>query len=154
EAALSLTGEMLSDALAGFGTVLTFSWTDSNIKPNPGNPSQPLPGLSEEVGNFTVYYEKNGFTSRVSARYRSDFLGEVSGFGNGRNLTMVEGETVLDAQVGYNFSGRLEGLSMMVQGFNLSDEPFQTYYNDDTRQIRDHQVYGRSYMVGFSYRYR
>lgn len=152
EVALSVTGEMLTEALTGFGMILTGSYTDSNIKPNPGNPSQPLPGLSEEVANLTLYYENYGFSGRVSARYRSEFLGEVSGFGNGRNLTMVEGETVIDAQVGYDFSGRLDGLSVMLQGFNLTDEPFQTYYNNDTRQIRDYQVYGRSYMIGFSYK--
>lgn len=152
EAALSVTGEMLSDALAGFGAILTYSYTDSNIKPNPGDPSQPLPGLSKDVANVTLYYENYGFTGRVSARYRSEFLGEVSGFGNGRNLTMVQGETILDAQIGYNFSGRLEGLSVMLQGFNLTDEPFVTFYNNDSRQIRDHQVYGRSYMLGFSYK--
>jgi iron complex outermembrane receptor protein len=153
ELALSLTGEMFSDALAGFGTVLTASLTDSNITPNPGNPSQPLPGLSEDVYNATLYYDRFGFSARVSARYRSDFLGEVSGFGNGRNLTMVEGETVVDAQLGYRFeSGSLKGLSLTLQGFNLSDEPFQTFYNNDPRQIRDYQVYGRYYMIGASYR--
>ena len=153
EVALSVTGEMLSDALTGFGTVLTASLTDSNITPNPGNPSQPLPGLSEDVYNATLYYDRFGFSARVSARYRSDFLGEVSGFGNGRNLTMVEGETVVDAQLGYRFeSGSLDGLSLTLQGFNLTDEPFQTFYNDDPRQIRDYQVYGRYYMIGASYR--
>lgn len=153
EVALSLTGEMLTDALTGFGTVLTASLTDSNITPNPGNPSQPLPGLSEDVYNATLYYDRFGFSARVSARFRSDFLGEVSGFGNGRNLTMVEGETIVDAQLGYRFdSGSLNGLSLTLQGFNLTDEPFQTFYNDDPRQIRDYQVYGRYYMIGASYR--
>ena len=126
--------------------------TTSNIKPD-GNSATPLPGLSEDVANLTLYYENYGFMGRVSARYRSDFLGEVSGFGNGRNLNMVEGETIIDAQIGYNFSGSLDGLSVMLQGFNLTDEPFITYHgNTDSRRIRDHQVYGRSYMIGFSYK--
>ena len=152
EVALSVTGEMLTEALTGFGAILTGSYTDSNIKPD-GNAATPLPGLSEDVANLTLYYENYGFMGRVSARYRSDFLGEVSGFGNGRNLNMVEGETIIDAQIGYNFSGSLDGLSVMLQGFNLTDEPFITYHGDtDSRRIRDHQVYGRSYMIGFSYK--
>jgi iron complex outermembrane receptor protein len=111
-----------------------------------------IPGLSEEVANFTAYYENDTFGARVSARYRSDFLGEVGGFGGGRFFKDIKAETVIDAQLNYNFSGRMEGLSLLLQGFNLTDEPLTTFAGDD-RLILDYQSYGRSYMVGVSYRY-
>ena len=36
-----------------------------------------VPGLSKEILNSTLYFEKHGFSARVSNRYRGDFLGEV-----------------------------------------------------------------------------
>lgn len=151
ELALQVEGDLLTDALTGFGTVLNASFTDSEIEPNPGNPAEPIPGLSEEVVNATLYYENEVFGARVSARYRSDYRGEVSGFGAGREFRDVEDETVVDAQLTYFFSGRLQGLSAYLQGYNLTDEPFITYANDDTRQVIDYQLYGRSYMIGINY---
>ena len=78
----------------------------------------------------------------------------MSGFANGRTLRQVGEETVLDAQVGYEFqSGPLEGLSVLAQVNNLTDEPFYTYQNGDQRQVINHQRYGRTFMFGVNYRY-
>ena len=113
-----------------------------------------IPGLSKTVGNLTVYYEKNGFSFRISDRYRSKFLGEVTGFGNGRNYRMVKGESVVDSQIGYTFNdGPMEGLSVLAQVNNLTNEPFVTYQNNDPRQVIDYQNYGRTYLVGLSYKF-
>jgi iron complex outermembrane receptor protein len=151
EVTLSLTGDIISEALTNFGINGNYSYTDSSIEPVPGVEIA-IPGLSEEVANFTAYYENDTFGARVSARYRSDFLGEVGGFGGGRFFKDIKAETVIDAQLNYNFSGRMEGLSLLLQGFNLTDEPLTTFAGDD-RLILDYQSYGRSYMVGVSYRY-
>lgn len=151
ELALQLEGEMIADWLTGFGTVLNASFTDSSIEPNPGDPAEPIPGLSEEVFNATLYYETERFGARVSSRSRSQFRGEVSGFGAGREFRDVDDENVIDAQLSYYFSGKLEGLSAYVQGYNLSDEPFRTVTTEDSRQVIDYQSYGRWYMVGLSY---
>ena len=49
--------------------------------------------------------------------------GEVAGFANGRAFRNVGEESLIDAQLGYEFqSGPLEGLSFLVQGNNLTDE--------------------------------
>jgi iron complex outermembrane recepter protein len=154
EFTLSMPAALLVPALDGFGAVFSASHTESSIQPDPGNPATPIPGLSENVGNLTVYYEKNGFSARVSDRYRSKFLGEVSGFGNGRTYRMVKSESVVDSQVGYTFTdGRLNGLSLLLQVNNLTNEPFVTYQNDDPRQVIDHQRYGRTYLVGMNYKF-
>src|SRR5581483_5320426 len=68
ELAMSLPGEMFTDALSGFGTILSFSRTSSNITVTdppgdntlPGNNlgTIPLTGLSKNVWNATAYYEK------------------------------------------------------------------------------------------------
>ncbi|MEJ0061413.1 MAG: hypothetical protein WDM79_18450 [Terricaulis sp.] len=86
--------------------------------------------------NTTIYYEIGGFEARVSNRYRSDFLGEVTGFGAGRELRMVNGESVIDAQLGYRFgTGALEGLAVQFQANNVTDEPFSTYETGDERRV-------------------
>ncbi len=154
EFALSTPFDIFHPALEGFGFFFSASATDSEIQPDPSQDPTPLPGLSETVVNGTVYYERSGFQARLSTRYRSDFLGEVAGFGNGRTLRSVAGETVLDAQVGYEFqNGPLEGLSILAQANNLTDEPFKTFQNGDERQTIDFHRYGRTFAVGLNYRF-
>lgn len=154
EFAASMPFSLLTPVLDGFGAQFSASYTESSIQPNPSDDTQPIPGLSKTVANLTVYYEKNGFSFRVSDRYRSKFLGEVSGFGNGRNYRMVKGESVVDSQVGYTFDkGPMAGLSVLAQVNNLTNEPFVTYQNNDTRQVIDYQNYGRTYLVGLNYKF-
>ena len=153
ELSANLPAELVSPALEGFGVLFNASATDSSITP-PNTPGNALPGLSETVINTTVYYEANGFEARLSNRYRSDFLGEVTGFGAGRELRFVNGESLLDAQLGYRFgAGPLEGLSIQLQAYNLTNEPFSGYANNDERLVRDYQTYGTTYLLGVSYRY-
>lgn len=154
EVAASLAlGDFISP-LEGFGIVASWADTSSDIQPEPGNPSRPIEGLSEQVANVTVYYERDGFSARVSNRYRSEFLGEVAGFGNGRTFRTVADENVVDAQIGYEFqSGPLEGLSVLLQGNNLTDEEFVTLNNNLETQPIDYQVYGSTYLIGINYRF-
>lgn len=154
EFALSTPFDIFHPMLEGFGAQFSASWTDSEVRGDPTQAPTPMPGLSETVVNATIYYENHGFQARVSNRYRSDYLGEVAGFGNGRNLRSVAAENVVDAQVGYEFqSGPLENLSLLAQVNNLTDEPFKTFQNGDERQTIDFQRYGRTFLVGVSYRY-
>ncbi|GGC98165.1 TonB-dependent receptor [Aquisalinus flavus] len=154
EIAGSITGEMIHPVLDGFGVIASASFTESEIEPNGPGTDSSLPGLSETVANLTLYYEKNGFQARISDRYRSDFLGEVSGFGNGRDYTTVEAESVIDAQLGYDFQdGPLAGLGLLFQVQNLTDQEFVTFYNEDERQVRDFQQYGRTYLFGIDYKF-
>jgi iron complex outermembrane receptor protein len=154
EFAISTPFDMFWPALEGFGGSFSISSTESDIQPDPGNPSQPIPGLSEVVANTTIYYEKDGFQARVSNRYRSEFTGEVSGFGNSRTFRQVGDESVVDAQIGYQFqTGPLEGLSFLAQVNNLTDEEFTTNVNGDERQTINYQSYGRTFLFGVNYRY-
>lgn len=156
ELTLSVTGQMLHQSLTGFGAILSGSYTDSEVKENASSAPTALPGLSEKVVNATLYYENSGFEVRTSARYRSDFLGEVTGISLTRQTVSVQAETVIDAQIGYDFSESniesLEGLSVLFQVSNLNNEPFVTYQNGDSRQVRDFQNYGRNFMLGISYK--
>lgn len=153
EASMSLPFATFSEALDGFGVLGSASYTKSRVREGGADPIS-MPGLSRWVANGTVYFEKAGFQARASGRYRSKFLAEVSGLSLARDKVMAKSEFVVDAQIGYTFqSGSLEGLGVLLQGQNLTNEPFVTYYNNDTRQVRDYQNYGRNFMAGITYKF-
>ncbi len=152
EIATHLTGSLLSDSLAGFGIFASVSLNDGEIRETADSDPIDIPGMSKTAASATVYYEENGFQFRISGRYRDEFLGEVSGRSQARDERIVMAETVVDAQIGFDFSTLgIDGLSMLLQANNITDEPFRTYENGDERQIKDYQVYGTNYMVGVSY---
>jgi iron complex outermembrane recepter protein len=162
EFSVSLAGESFASALSGFGAILSYSYTESSItvQDPPGNNfitgnglgEIPLPGLSENVWNATLYYENAGFSARVATRARSKYIGEVTNFANDRALKYVKGDEITDAQIGYAFGpGRLDGLSILFQVNNLTNEPYIAYAESETRQ-QDFQDYGRQYMLGVNYK--
>ncbi|TNE65842.1 MAG: TonB-dependent receptor [Alphaproteobacteria bacterium] len=153
ELSASIPFSMFSEALEGFGVLGSASFTESSIRETPDSDPIQLPGLSKTVINGTVYYEKNGFQARASVRHRSKFLGEVSTLSLARALVDVKAETIVDAQLSYDLSEvGIEGLSVLFQVNNLTNEPFTSYYNGDPRQVRDFQNYGRTYLFGLTYR--
>ncbi len=154
EATFSLSGALLSDALSGFGVIVSGSITDSDVQETKDSDSIDLPGLSNKVLSSTFYYEDYGFSARISSRYRSEFLGETNSFTFERVNRYVAKELIVDAQIGYDFSQSnmqsLDGLSVLFQVSNLTDEPFTTYENEASKP-KDHQVYGRNFMLGLNY---
>jgi iron complex outermembrane receptor protein len=154
EATLSVSGTLISDTLSGFGLIVSGSITDSDVQETKDSDSLDLPGLSNKVLSTTFYYEDHGFSARVSSRYRSEFLGETNSFTFERVNRYVAKELIVDAQVGYDFSQSnmesLDGLSVLFQVSNLTDEPFTTYENTASKP-KDHQVYGRNFMLGLNY---
>lgn len=157
EASLSIDFGLFADSLSGFGTILSGSYNDSEVKETADSDPTTLPGLSEKTFNATVYYENSGFEARISSRYRSDFLGEVTKISLQRENVNIKAETVVDAQIGYDFTesgiDALYGLSVQFQVNNLTNEPFTSYTGDDQRLVRDYQNYGRNFMLGANYKF-
>ncbi|QNE07833.1 TonB-dependent receptor (plasmid) [Croceicoccus marinus] len=146
-------GEVVS-ALDGFGVTGGGSYTKTEIVPTPGGEAEDIPGYSRWVLNGTAFFEKWGLNVRGSVRYRSTFVGELSGFGAQRTRRRALDETIVDAQIGYDFaSGSLNGLSLFLQGQNLTDAPFVTINGDERAQVIDYQTYGRRFLAGFSYKF-
>ena len=153
ELTFSMPLSIFAPALDGFGFIVSGAVNDSSIDIN--GVETPVPGLSEEVINTTLYFEKAGFSARVSNRYRGDFIGEVPEFDSSLTLKNVSAESLLDAQVGYEFQeGFMRGLSVSLSGTNLTDEPF-TLNNVDTTSYNliKHQEYGAVYSVAVTYKF-
>ncbi|MCE9687225.1 TonB-dependent receptor [Shewanella sp. AS16] len=157
ELSLSLDFGIYADVLEGFGTILSGTYSESEVKETSDSEPTTLPGLSKKTFNATVYYENSGFSARVSSRYRSDFLGEVTEISLKRTNVNIKAENVVDAQIGYDFSqsgiDALYGLSVLFQVNNLTNEPFSSYFHEDERLVRDFQNYGRNYMLGLNYKF-
>ncbi len=155
ELAVSIPLDLLWAPLEGFGIQANYSYVDSEVKPfGDQGPTLTLPGLSKYISNGTVYYERYGFSARVSQRSRSDFFGEVQGFGGDRTFKPFRGETITDVQLGYAVqSGALEGLSFLLQVNNLENEPFRASFDDRDDRPREYFQYGRTYLLGVNYRF-
>jgi iron complex outermembrane receptor protein len=151
ELTASIPFSLFSDALDGFGLIASAAKNDSSIKIN--GVDTPIPGLSTKVINSTLYFEKYGFSARVSNRYRDDFIGEVPAFDATLTLNNVSAESLLDAQIGYSFqSGIMKGLSVSLSGTNLTDEPFVLNNIDTTPyNLIKYQKYGAVYALAVSY---
>ncbi|UGQ45380.1 TonB-dependent receptor [Massilia endophytica] len=153
----SLPLNMVTPALDGFGVIASASYNDSDItiEDDGSNIGQhiPLPGQSKHVYNLTMYYEKNGFETRISQRKRSDFVGEIGNFAAERTLRYVVGENVIDFQIGYNFNdGPLKGLGLVLQANNLRNAAYETYNGNRNQQL-EYQKYGRTILLGASYKF-
>lgn len=157
ELAMNVPGDVLFadfEPLHGFGVFASWSMTDSEIQPPSATQPIAIPGLSEDIVNVTVYYETGGWEFRVSNRYRSDFLAELPDFTGQPDQRSAFEESVVDAQIGYEFlQGPLEGLNVQLQANNLTDERFGTFINGDERQARNWEEYGTTYTLRLSYQY-
>jgi iron complex outermembrane receptor protein len=151
----ALPGRIVANALTGFGIVGSATFLDSSIEVQGGEVK--VPGLSDTVLNLTLYYENQGFEARVSGNYRDDFLGEIYTISFARQLVTVAETEIWDAQISYDFAESgiemLRGLTISLEAQNLTNEPFVTYNNDDIRQVRDYQDYGRNYLLGARFRF-
>lgn len=154
EFAISLQGSLLSSWLDGFGIVASLSDTHSDLRPNgPSSPTK-LAGLSGSASNFTAYYEKAGFSARISQRKRSPFRAEVTGLFGFRSFVTSQSDAVSDLQVGYQFEGgAMKGLGLLFQVNNLSNAAYRTYNTvNGINQPAEYNRYGRQYLMGLSYK--
>ncbi|HTU65444.1 MAG TPA: TonB-dependent receptor [Steroidobacteraceae bacterium] len=153
EATVSLPFGQFADALEGLGLIVSGAKNESSIAIN--GVGTEIPGLSKTVVNSTVYYEKSGFSARVSNRKRGKFIGEVPAFDATLTLNNVAEESLWDAQVGYEFGdGAMKGLSINLQGINLTDEPFAlTQVGAPDDQLIKYQKYGAIYSLALTYKF-
>ncbi len=161
EISASLEGALLSPALKGFGVIVSESGTNNSLPSDKNGNKIYLDGFSGNVNSLTLYYEDQGFSSRISRRSRSAFTATTrSVLLNTESNTQIDAETQVDLQVGYAFnSGAYKGLSVLLQVNNVTDAP--------AVQTRGPEVggnalgllpwktenFGRSMMLGATYKF-
>jgi iron complex outermembrane receptor protein len=154
EVTASIPGEVLWAPLDGFGLIVSGAWNRSAVNPT-GNRNEPVPGLSSKVINSTLYFEKGGFSARVSNRFRGSFVGEVPLFDSSLSKQTVKSESLVDAQVGYTFQeGAFKNLSLNLSGTNLTDAPFSLYQvGANPFDLVKYEKYGSVYAVTATYKF-
>ena len=149
---VNLPFHVFSDAVDGFGLVAAAALYDGKL-----DNGERVPGLSEESLQSTVYYERGGFQARVSWTKRSFFSTEVPQLSLALTPTVDQGAELIDAQIGFDFglagfSGWLEGLTLSLEGQNLTDEDtLQT--NNDPREVTKWQSFGSNYLLNVNYKF-
>jgi iron complex outermembrane receptor protein len=160
ELSASLPLNMLAAPLDGFGVFASYANTTSSLDlataglatDNVSTNTIPLPGLSKRVANYGVYFEKWGFSARVAARSRSDFVGEVADFTGDRRLTYIKGETITDAQIGYEFqSGMFKGLALRLEVSNAGNTDYVRYRDVPSNEV-ERKTDGKFYQFGLNYK--
>lgn len=156
----SLDGGLIGPALDGIGISFSYANTRSSLHEE-NNPSKPLDGLSGVATSFTVYYERHGISARLGSRHRSPFVTTVRGTFGENVPSMIAGETLIDAQLGYAFeAGALKGLSLVLQVNNLRDRPYRTRVGissgaaDPGATLPERYTsYGRQLLFGGTYKF-
>ncbi len=171
EFAVALEGSMLTPMLDGFGVVFSASKLNSSIRDQQVdqnsnlvvvNSSSPINGLSGRSNSLTVYYEKHGFSARVSQRYRSAFTATTRDIFF-RPTTRSQGaDKVVDMQLGYAFddASTFKGLSVLLQVNNLTDTGTTNYKTpsgqvpDATQLVPNYSYqFGRQTLLGMNYKF-
>jgi len=164
ELSASLDGSLISPALDGFGIIASESFTYNSLPLDNNNNRIFLDGFSGVVNNLTFYYEKKGFSARVSQRYRSPFTATTrSVLLNTENSTHIDSEKQIDLQLGYAFDeGTFKGLSLLLQVNNLTNEPAIQRRGPEVIGSAGNRTgllpwkyddYGRTVLLGASYKF-
>lgn len=136
-------------ALDGFGIQGGASFTDGKL-----NNGSSVPGLSDEVYQITGYFEKAGFSIRGSLNKRTGWLSEDRGGSNTIDPVNRAGQTLVDAQIGYDFKDAgipyLSGLRLSLQGTNLTNQK-DVYTDSASGLVTKVETFGRGFMLNANY---
>jgi TonB-dependent receptor len=139
----------------GFGAAANYTRSNSDSDQTTAfESSLPIPGVSKDSFNLTVYYEHHGLSARAAYSWRSSALnsslvGSTFSFADQNGNQKVYGVYAaaygqLDGQVGYDFSPRVGVLLSVVNATNSKQHTYLQWENlpftyDDT---------GRRYFFG------
>ena len=164
ELSASLEGGLLHPMLDGFGVIASASKLSSDLKDAKGEQVM-LNGLSGTSASMTVYYENQGFSARVSERYRAPFTATSRDIYFKSVTLQQEADRVVDLQFGYAFEqGAYKGLSLLFQINNVLDQttmnskssgPASQDNTPDPTQLVPNYTYkfGRQTLVGLNYKF-
>lgn len=125
----------------GLGFQGNVAYLDGEFR-TPNNITAPFPGTSERIVNASVFYEKFGWSARVSYQWRDDWAETIS-------LTGLSDEfrkdyQNIDVSLRYQWS---DALTLFVDANNLTDETYIVYQGTPRFPTEVEQI-GRRYMVG------
>lgn len=139
----------LPELWAGLGMNLSYSYTETEIvrlaDESRGIYTSDLPGLSKNVFSGTLFWEYEGFETRVNARYRDPFVSQQVAVNS--QVVNFDSELVVDFQASYSIN---ENTSVLFQANNITDEPTKSYFGDKSR-TGTIQYFGTQFFLGLTY---
>tara|TARA_B100001245_G_scaffold88464_1_gene63783 strand:- start:509 stop:3208 length:2700 start_codon:yes stop_codon:yes gene_type:complete len=122
-----------------FGVLANMTFVDADVN---------LTGQSDRSSNFTVYWEDDVFSARISMANRSEFTTSFNS--NPNKQRYVDGTTHIDFSASYNVS---ENLKISIEGINLTDEPIVAMVSPNIGgRVWNVTQTGRQFFIGASYR--
>ncbi|MDF2819348.1 MAG: TonB-denpendent receptor [Stenotrophomonas rhizophila] len=121
------------------------TWLDTDFDPGlDGRADEDftLPRASKHVYSAHLGYEKAGFSTRLAAVYRSEYLDTL---GDSRAYDIfVAPNTQLDFSLDYKIT---DNVSVYLEAQNLLDKPLELYQGVRSRTLQNEE-YGRTYALG------
>ena len=122
-----------------FGVLANMTFVDADVN---------LTGQSDRSSNFTVYWEDEVFSARISMANRSEFTTSFNS--NPNKQRYVDGTTHIDFSASYNVS---ENPKISIEGINLTDEPIVAMVSPNIGgRVWNVTQTGRQFFIGASYR--
>jgi len=121
------------------------TWLDTDFDPGLAGRARDdfmLPRASRHVYTAHVGYEKAGFSTRVAAVYRSEYLDTLGD--NAAYDIYVAPNTQLDFSLDYKITANV---SVYLEAQNLLDKPLELYQGTRARTLQMEE-YGRTYALG------
>lgn len=117
---------------SGFGVVGSYTVVNGDVGYDVSgapNVSQfALQGLSD-TANFTLIYEKDGWSSRLAYNWRDEFLASANDGSGFNNPIFVEAYGQIDYNLSYSFS---ENLAVSFDAINLNEEGSRSFSRSKT----------------------
>lgn len=134
----------------GFGFQGNLTLLDGQFDTQVVNGSQakdiPFPGLSDTIANASLYFEKYGFSARVSYQWRSDWFDSLGGFGSGESRKGYEN---LDVSLRYKVN---DNFTIFADASNLTDAIYVAYEDSMDKPTEVEQI-GSRYMFGVRFNF-
>jgi len=129
----------------GFGVMINATFVSGDVNPDPDAIEQEftLPGMSDSA-NFSVFYENEDLTARVSYNWRDQFYS-----GNDQHGSPVYTEEYyqVDANVSYSVT---ENFTVFAEALNITEETQRSFVRYSEQLVRANQ-YGARFNIGARY---
>ena len=151
--------ENVPDLLRGFGVQASYTALDSSqdipITDSLGNVTgtlnRPIFGVSDTSYSVALAYERGKIGARLSYVWREAFLFDYEAALFANPLPRYRRpEASLDLQISYRVTDRL---SLTLEGTNLTEELYQSYYGGDGATVHNFgtSLFSRTFAVGARY---
>ena len=108
---------------SGFGAIVNYTFTDAKTGANAGGVKLNVVGNSRNQANITGFFEKNGYSARLSYNYRSKAYGALDE--GGQDVTSAYGQW--DASASWDITPKI---SLYLTAVNITNEVIRTNTTD------------------------